>query len=194
LIKVAAAADKALEEYKTLHPDVQDEDIRVELPHPPPPPLQPNLPPMLHRPGAARRFPPPPAYVQVHHAHNAHMPIAHPIVALPMPALPAQQQQLNPQLLFANNGPPVLGGWGQRPLARPDPPVAHPMPLQMPQPYNHLQAPRRAFPTAPYDAFQALPPIAMPPLPRPLQHVAPPMHAAAIPGTGRMPDRGKRRR
>jgi len=192
--EVAAAADKALKEYKTLHPDVQDEDIRVELPHPPPPPLQPNLPPMLHRPGAARRFPPPPAYVQVHHAHNAHMPIAHPIVALPMPALPAQRQQLNPQLLLANNGLPVLGGWRQLPLDPLDPPVAHPMPLQMPQPYNPLQAPRRAFPTAPHDAFRALPPIAMPPLPRPLQHVAPPMHAAAIPGTGRMPDRGKRRR
>jgi hypothetical protein len=135
---------------------------------------------MLHPPGVAPRFPPPPAYVQVHHAHNAHMPIAHPVVALPIPALPAQQ--LNPQLLLAN-GPPVLGGWGHRPLPRPDPPVAHP-----------LQAPRQAF-LAPQDVFRALPPIAMPPLPRPpLQHVAPPMHAAAIPGTGRMPGRGKRRR
>lgn len=189
--EVAAAADKALKEYKTLHPDVQDEDIRVELPPPPPPPPQPNLPPMLHPPGVAPRFPPPPAYVQVHHAHNAHMPIAHPVMALPIPPLPAQQ--LNHQLLA--NGPPVLGGWGQGPLPRPDPPMAHPMPLQMPQPYNPLQAPRQAFPTGPHDAFRALPPIAMPPLPRPpLQHVAPPIHAAAIPGTGRMPGRGKRRR
>jgi hypothetical protein len=190
LIKVAAAADKALEEYKALHPDVQDKDIRVELPPPPPPP-QPNLPPMLHPPGVAPRFPHPPAYVQVHHAHNAHMPIAHPVVALPIPALPAQQ--LNPQL-FVANGPPALGGWGQRPLPRLDPPVAHPMPLQVPQPYNPLQAPRQAFP-APHDAFRALPPIAMPPLPRaPLHRAAPPIHAAAIPGTGRMPGRGKRRR
>lgn len=185
--KVAAAADKALKEYKTLHPDVQDEEIRVELP--PPPPTQPNRPPMLHPPGVAPRFPPPPAYVQVHHAHNAHMPIAHPVVPLPIPALPAQQ--LNPQLLLAN-GLPALGGWGQRPLPRPNPPMAHPMPLRM-RPYNPLQAPRQALPPAPHDVFQALPPIAMPPLPRPpLQHVAPSMHAAAIPGTGRMQNREKR--
>jgi hypothetical protein len=163
----------------------------VELPPPPPPPPQPNLPPMPHPPGVAPRFPPLPAYVQVHHAHNAHIPIAHPVVALPIPALPARQ--LNPQLLA--NGPPVLGGWGQRPLPRPDPPAAHPMRLRMPQPYNPLQAPRQAFPAALNDAFRALPPIAMPPLPLPpLQHVAPPIHAAAIPGTGRMPARGKRRR
>ena len=143
---------------------------------------------MLRPPGVEPRFPPPPAYVQVHHAHNAHMPIAHPVMALPLPALPAPQ--LNSQLLA--NGP--LGGWGQRPLPRPGPPMAHPMPLQMPQPYNPLQAPRQAFPNAPHDAFRALPPIAMPPLPRPaLQPVAPPMHAAAIPGIGRMPDRKRRR-
>jgi hypothetical protein len=117
------------------------------------------------------------------------MPIAHPVMALPLPALPAQQ--LNRRLLL---GPPVLGGWGQHPLPRPDPPMAHPT-LQMPQPYNHLQAPMQAFPIAPNDAFRALPPIGMPPLPRPpLQHVAPPMHAAAIPGTGRVLYRGKRKR
>lgn len=120
------------------------------------------------------------------------MPIAHPVVALPNPALPAQQ--LNPQLFLAN-GPLALGGWGQRPLPRLAPPVPHPMVLRGPQQYNHLQAPRQAFPAAPHDPFRVLPPIAMLPLPRPpLQHVAPPIHAAAISGTGRMPGRGKRRR
>jgi hypothetical protein len=193
LIKVAAAADKALKEYKTLHPNVQDEDIRVELPPARARAPWPHLPPMPHPPGVAPRFPPPPAYVQVHHAHNAHMPIAHPVMALPNPALPPAQQ-LNPQLLFAN-GPLALNGWGQRPLPRPAPPVAHPMLLRGALPYNPLQAPRQDFPAAPHDAFRALPPIAMPPLPRPpLQHMAPPIHAAAIPGTGRMPGRGKRRR
>ena len=188
MIKVAAAADKALKEYKTLHPDVPDEDIRVELPPPPPPPPQFDLPPMPHPPGVAPRFPPPPAYVQVHHAHNAHVPIAHPVAALPIPALPARQW--NPEL------PAVR--WGQRPLPAPrrDPPVAYPMPFQVPQPYDPLvQARRMARPPTPHNAFQALPPIAMPPLPRPpLQHVPPPIPVAAIPGAGRMPGHAKRKR
>ncbi len=196
MIKVTAAADKALKEYKTLHPDVQDGDIRVELPPPPPRPPQPNMLPVLNPHGVAPPFPPPPAYVQVHHAHNAHVPIAHPVVALPIPALPAQQ--LNRELFF-ENGLPALGGWGQPPLQRRDPPMAHPMPFQVPQPYDpfvhveFVQAPRQARPADPHAGLRALPPIIMPPLPRPpLQHVAPPMNMAAIPGE-RMPGRGKRK-
>ena len=175
-----------------LHPDVQDEDIRVELPPPPAPQPRPNFPAMVPPPGVEHRFPAPPAYVQVHHARNAHMPIAHPVVGLPMPMPGLPAQRLN---LLAN-GQPVMGGWGQHPLPRPDPPVAHPMPLQMPQPpYNLRHAPRQVFHTAPHDALRALPPIAMPPLPPPpLQHVAPPLHAAAIPGTGRVANHRRKRK
>jgi hypothetical protein len=210
LFKVATAADKALIEYKTLHPDVRDEDIRVELPRAPAPPPDMRMP----LPGGAPRFPPPPAYVQVHHAHNAHVPIAHPVMALPMPPLPAQQfnaQQFNAQpyaqpfnaqpfnaqpfnaqqfnqLLFAQ-GPPVLGGLGQRPLPRQDVPMMYPMPL--PQQYNPLQV----RPSVPYN-LRAAPPIHMPPPPRPPSqhmHMAPPVPVAAIPGTGRMSGRKRRR-
>ncbi|KAI0055178.1 hypothetical protein BV25DRAFT_284450 [Artomyces pyxidatus] len=42
--EVTEAAKKALEEYKLLHPDVEDDDIKVDLPPPPPPPPQPAPP------------------------------------------------------------------------------------------------------------------------------------------------------
>ncbi|KAI0001329.1 hypothetical protein BJV74DRAFT_819893 [Russula compacta] len=178
--EVTAAADKALKEYKTLHPDVQDEDIRVELPPPPPPPPDMR---MLHLAGAPR-FPPPPAYVQVHHAHNAHVPIAHPVVALPFPGL--RPPPINPEHLFARGPPPPAPAdfWplplGRRPLPRRDAPEMYPMPLPQPQLYNLLRGPG---------------PFPMHPLPRPpLQQMMPAMQMAAIHGTRRMVDREKRRR
>ena len=148
-IKIAAAAEKALKEYKELHPDVRDEDIRVELPPPP------NRRPPQALPGRPPRLPQPPAYVQVHHANNAHVPIAHPVVALPfahgMPAFDFDR-------VFAN-GLPGFGEFGQRAA-----------------PENGAQM---MFP--PVGGFNPLlPPIPMPPLPPvpPLQQALAPMHMA----------------
>jgi hypothetical protein len=143
----------------------------VELP-PPPPDRR-----MLHL-GGLPRFPPPPAYVQVHHAHNAHVPIAHPVVVQPIPALPPLQ--INPGHLFGRGPPVYYGGLGQRPLPRLDAPV---MPL--PQPHNLMQA----RPAVPYNLRTHHVPT--PPLPRPPfhhKHMAPQIQVAGRSG------RGKRRR
>jgi hypothetical protein len=143
----------------------------VELP-PPPPDRR------IHPLGGALRFPPPPVYVQVHHAHNAHVPIAHPVVAHPIPALPPLQ--INAGHLFGQ-GLPALGGLGQLPLPRLDAPV---MPL--PQPHNPVQA----RPAIPYNLRAHH--VPMPPLPRPPfhhRHMAPQIQVA-----GRTSGRGKRRR
>lgn len=142
---------------------------------PPPPPDRP-----INPLGGAPRFPLPPVYVQVHHAHNAHVPIAHPVVAHPIPALPPLQ--INPGHLFGR-GLPVLGGLGQFPLPRLDAPV---MPL--PQPHNPM--PMQARPANPYNLRAHHVPA--PPLPRPpfhRKHIAPQIQVA-----GRTSGRGKRRR
>ena len=147
-IEVAAAAEKALKEYKVLHPDVQDEDIRVELP-PRPDNLNPAL---LARPP---HLPPPPAYVQVHHANRAHVPIAHPVMALPFPhGFPV----FDFDRIFAQ-GPQVYGELGPRPA-----------------PNNGARA---RYPIPPGGAFNPLlPPFNMPPPPPPLQQALPPLHMA----------------
>jgi hypothetical protein len=152
-IEVAAAADKALKEYKTLHPDVQDEDIRVELPPPPPP----NMP-IQDPPGRGRWLPPPPAYVQVHHAHNAHVPVAHPVMALPLPQL---GPPFNFDHLFAP-GPPDFGGVPPHPLQGPEAQEMFPMPVQL----NPL------LPPPPAMLPLQLPPL--PPLQPPLLQLQPP--------------------
>jgi hypothetical protein len=153
-----------LNEYKSLHPDVRDEDIRVELP--PAPQLNKST---QHAPGRGNLFPPPPAYVQVHHARNAHVPIAHPVVAIPFPAIPAPP--FNPEHIF---GPVDIGELHQHLPPRPDAPVVHPMPIP---PYNH---PLRAPPPQPYNHLQGFPPVPMPRLPvppphHPLQQMLPPV-------------------
>lgn len=160
--EVAAAAEKALKEYKELHPDVRDEDIRVELPPPPNRRAQ-------AIPGRPPRIPPPPAYVQVHHANNAHVPIAHPVVALPFPpGMPA----FDFDRIFANG----MRGFGEfGPL---------------PAPENGAQA---MFPGG--GGFNPLlPHIPMPPLPPPppIQQALAPMHMA-LGHALRMAGRGHRR-
>lgn len=152
-----------------------------------------------HAPGRGPQLPPLPAHVQVHHARNAHIPIAHPVrpvVALPLPALPAPQ--FNPEHLLAH-GPPDFGHLHQPPAPRRGTPVMFQMPIPPqfnafqapppPQPYHPLQAPQ----PQPYNPLQALLPVPMPPLPRPppLQHMLPPLQVAAGPGP-RVVGRGKR--
>lgn len=159
-IEVAAAAEKALKEYKALHPDVRDEDIRVELP---PPPARRNQ----ALPGRPPRLPLPPAYVQVHHANNAHVPIAHPVMPLPFPhGLPI----FDFERVFAN-GPPGFGEFGPRP--------------------PHENGPQMMFPGGGFNPL--LPPIPMPPLPPPpLQQALAPMQMAlghALRMAGRRPRR-----
>jgi len=179
--EVAAAADKALKEYRTLHPDVEDEDIRVELPPAPPPP--PGMR-MQNLPGRApqNRFPPPPEYVQVHHARNVHVPIAHPVVALPFPALPAPAPapapEFNHEQFFAHHGLEGLRQPGERLLpGAGDPAAMYPMPQYNPHP---VRVP------LPYPIIPRL-------LRPPIQPMLPPMQVAAVPGSRRVGDRGRRR-
>ncbi|KAI0256271.1 hypothetical protein BJV78DRAFT_450870 [Lactifluus subvellereus] len=163
--EVAAAADRALKEYKALHPDVRDEDIRVELPPPPP-----NL--LIQNAYGGRPLPPPPAYVQVHHAHNAHVPIAHPVMALPLhqPVPPFNFDQL-----FAPGPPDFPPGPPQVREAQ--------MMFPIPAPYHPLLPPP-----------PAMLPLQPPPLqPPPLQQALPPMQPA-VPAPRRMPNRGRRKR
>jgi hypothetical protein len=110
-----------------------------------------------HDPGRGPRLSPPPAYDDVVGAPNAHVPIAHPVVVDPFPALPAPQ--LNSEHTAAH-GLPDIGELHRHPSPRQDAPVTHTMytppldpPLQAPQPRNPLQA---------------LPPVSVPrPLPLP---------------------------
>ncbi|KAH8993255.1 hypothetical protein EDB86DRAFT_2929485 [Lactarius hatsudake] len=162
--EVAAAAEKALKEYKELHPDVRDEDIRVELP---PPERRAQA-----LPGRPLQVPPPPAYVQVHHANHAHIPIAHPVMAaLPFPhGMPV----FDFERLFAQ-GPPGFGELGPRPAPENEAQVMFPMP------------PGGAFnPLAPPFPMRALPPP-------PLQQALPPLHMA-LGHALRMAGRGRHRR
>lgn len=160
--EVAVAAEKALKEYKALHPDVRDEDIRVELPPPPDKRIQ-------ALPGRPLQLPPPPAYVQVHHANHAHVPIAHPVVALPFPhGVPVFER------IFAH-GPLGYGELGPRPV-----------------PENGAQM---MYPIPPGGAFNPLlPPLPMRNLPPPpLQQALPPLHMA-LGHALRIAGRGRHRR
>jgi hypothetical protein len=107
-------------------------------------------------PGRPPRLLPPPAYVQVHHANHAHVPIAHPVMALPFPqGFPV----FDFEHIFAH-GPQGYGELGPRPA-----------------PANGAQA---MYPIPPGGAFNPLlPPFPMrPPPPPPLQQALPPLHMA----------------
>jgi len=112
--EVTAAAQKALEEYKRAHPEVAEEDIKVDLP-PPPPPAGPSNAPIIPALGRVR---PNPAYIQERLAfarqvawNNLPVPVApqahllrHPVVpALPgfPPALRRRIERGIPQRLAA---------------------------------------------------------------------------------------------
>lgn len=168
-IEVAAAAEKALKEYKELHPDVRDEDIRVELPPPP----------NRRLPGRPGRLPPPPAYVQVHHANNAHVPIAHPVMALPFPhgGMPA----FDFDRIFANGLPGFGGDFG----ARPAPDNGAQMMFPGGGGFNPLLPPIPMPPMPPMPPMHPMPPP-------PLQQALAPMHLAlghALRMAGRRPRR-----
>ena len=151
----------------------------MELPPAPPPPPGTG---MQNLPGRApqNRFPPPPEYVQVRHARNVHVPIAHPVVAFPFPALPAPAPApgFNHEQPFAHNGLEGLGQPGERPLPGQGAPGAmYPMPQYNPHP---VRVPPFPFP--------------MLSLPRPpIQPMLPPIQVAAVPGSRRVGDRGRRR-
>ena len=106
------------------------------------------------------RHPPllrPPAYVQVHHANNAHVPIARPVMALPFPP-GAPLFDFDFDHIFAH-GPPGYGGLGPRPA-----------------PENGAQM---MYPIPPGGAFNPLLPLRMrPPPPPPPQQALPPLHMA----------------
>ncbi len=141
---MAAAAEKALKEYKTLHPDVRDEDIRVELP----PPRN------RHLPGRLPQVPPPLAYVQVHHANRTHVPIAHPVMPLPFPnVVPA----FDFERMF-RHGLPGLREFGLQAPPENEAQVMFPMPPGAG--FNPLFPPLPMPPHLPHP-FQALPPLHM---------------------------------
>jgi hypothetical protein len=81
----------ALKEYKALHPDIRDEDIRVDLA----PPSLPATMRIRRAPRRGRRLTPPPAYDEIAFVPNADVPIARHVAADLLPALAAPQ--LNPE-------------------------------------------------------------------------------------------------
>jgi hypothetical protein len=138
----------------------------------------------VNPPGGGRWGPPPPPYVQVHHAHNAYVPVAHPVVPLPFPqAVP----QFNFDRLFAPGMPDFAGG--ELPLHPPQGLEAQAM-FPMPARFNPLLPPPPAMLPLP----QPLPPLQPPPLRLPaLQQELPPIQVA-FPATRGVRSRVRRRR
>ncbi|THH12108.1 hypothetical protein EW146_g7819 [Bondarzewia mesenterica] len=102
--EVTAAAKRALEEYRIAHPDVDEKDIKVDLPPPPPPVPAGHLP--LPRPAPAAHFPAAHLLAMHYdvrlHAHRVG------VVIPPAPHLALAEQQAQPQV--AANAQPMYAG------------------------------------------------------------------------------------
>jgi hypothetical protein len=128
--------------------------------------------------GGGRWGPPPPPYVQVHHAHNAHVPVAHPVVPLPFPQ--AVVPQFNFDHLFAPGMPDFAGG--ELPLHPPQGLEAQAM-FPMPAQFNPLLPPPPPMLPLP----QPPPPFQPPPLQPPArQHELPPIQFVFPAARGRV--------